>query len=611
MNKKLLLIIVIIAFILVLIVYLTFDVSRQLKLKTLSSSSQRGVILIIADALRADHLSCYNYTRTTSPHIDSLAKKGILFTHAYSQSSWTKPSIASIFTSSYPSVHRAGHIKSRYGYSRFLHAGAVTLAEIMKQNNYRTYGVLNNPSISAKFGFDQGFEKFENNEIIPADVPTQETYSKVINYLREIKDDNFLLVWHIIDPHWPYCPPPEFRNFIDGAYRGRFQQCFTTSYAAPLVNGSMGLSDAEIEHIINLYDGEVRYTDYQMGKLLEAIKQMELEQRVTLIFTSDHGESFLEHGHFGHEFPMYEENLRIPLIIFDSRFDAKTISTIVESIDIMPTIMELVDIPVTPELQGQSLLPLLGGTKGGWKDKNAYSEASQFVERKALRTPYYKLIWGVVGVVLNDSFICGQTSPSKFLQQDKKLYNNEGNMRDIKHQLPEKTFDLTKKIRARVKNNEQNQLTDNSIFRSFYFLDDWQESVYSTQGSINWDDGVLKIVDDPQAQAIWKVTLPRPMLRGQLQLMGYCDKSIPFFAISKDQKKWYEVYWQKKVEQRFATIKFNLSAFTGSQTLYLKLFQPSPAHTYLKHFYIHAQFSSPIEVDERTLQNLKSLGYLE
>ena len=162
-----------------------------------------------------------------------------------------------------------------------------------------------------------------------------------------------------------------------------------------------------------------------------------------------------------------------------------------------------------------------------------------------------------------------------------------------------------------MKNNEKIQLTDSSIFRSFYFPDNWQESVYSAQGNVRWDRGVLKIVDDPQAQVIWKVAFPRPILQGELQMMAYCDKSIPFFALSKDQRTWHNLSWPDKAKRRFGKMKFDLSTLTGSQTLYLKLFRPSFGHTYLKYFNIHAQFSSLVEVDEKTLQNLKSLGYLE
>jgi len=605
---------IILCFLLALVLYSASGCSsREGEQTAKSSPAPRGIILIIADALRADHLSCYRYHRQTSPYLDNLAGKGVLFTHAYSQCSWTTPSITSIFSSLYPSVHKVGHTKSNYGYLGRIHPNVVTLAEVMQQHGYRTYGLLNNPAVSANIGFDQGFDQYENNEFIPPDQPTQETYNKAIGYLKELKDDKFLFVWHIIDPHWPYYPPAKFKVFTDKAYRGRFQEGFISRQANPLVNGRMRLSAAEIKHIINLYDDEIGFTDYQIGKLLSAIKQLGLEKKVSLIFTSDHGESFLEHGHFGHEFPMYEENLQVPLIIYDHRFPPRTVSNIVESIDIMPTILDLANIPLPDGLQGKSLLALMEGTKSGWKDKPAYSEASQFIERKALRTLKSKLIWGVAGLTLNDDFISGQNEIPKVLAQEKKLYDytNMGEEKDVSDQLAGQVTSLTKDIYRRMKTNEQLQLTGSSCFKSFYFLDDWRKAVHSIQGDISWENGVLKISDNPQAEIIWQVSFPEPIIKGQLQLIAYCDRKIPFFAVSQDKKEWVNISWPKAAKQGFAKTGMLLAPFAGSRTLYLKFFQTSAAQTYLRGFYLDVQFTeTSMEVDKKTKERLKALGYL-
>ena len=242
MSKRLLSAMIILVLGLPLMVYLVFAAPYGLVFPAKRPPATRGVILIISDALRADHLSCYGYPRKTSPNIDALAKGGVLFQHAYSQCSWTTASVASIFTSMYPSVHRTGHTKSRFGYVSSLHSNATTLAELMEQHGYRTIGVCNNPTISANLGFDQGFEIYENDEEISEVGPTPESYSKVIDYLELLKDDRFFLVWHLIDPHWPYWPPSEFRGFVDKTYRGRFRKSFVSRYANPLVNGKMKIT---------------------------------------------------------------------------------------------------------------------------------------------------------------------------------------------------------------------------------------------------------------------------------------------------------------------------------------------------------------------------------
>jgi len=571
----------------------------------------RGVILIISDTLRADHLGCYGYTRETSPAIDRLAADGVRFERAYSSASWTTPSVASLFTSNYPSVHRAGHPDSGFGYSRHLPAAATTLAELLSAEGFRCFGVLNNPSISAEFGFDQGFEAYLAKERMRKGRPTVATHEKVIQRLHELEQERFFIVWHLLDPHWPYCPPEEHRVFSEPGYSGRFQHSFESADATPLVNGRLGLDEAEIRQVIALYDGEIRYMDQQVGRLLGALDELGLRDEVALVFTSDHGESFLEHGHFGHELPMYEENLRVPLIVSDPRLEPRTVPQIVESIDVAPTILDLLGLGAPDSFQGRSLRPLLFGTPGAWPEKPAYAEAGMFHERKTLRTAAAKLVWSPEGILLNDDFISGRRNPTKYLRQEGKLYDlsDAGENREVSRQQPERAVRLKQEIVSRMRVNEGAQLTGESIFRRISFDNHWQEKAVETAG-VDYRNGLLNIVEDTVAHALWQVTFPRPVAAVDLRLLAFCDRPVDFFAISTDREDWQVLGWPESgppvarpVEQTFE--------MNGATTLWLRFALSAPARASLKHIHLNARFPGGPSPDGTLRDELAALGYME
>lgn len=322
-----------------------------------------NVLLIVIDALRADHLGCYGYERNTSPHLDAFAKEGVLFKNCYVPSSWTKPSIASLLTSLYPSTHGA------ISWGSALPGEVTSLAEIFKREGYVTYSYVANPNLKTIFNFNQGFDFFDDYLMrdklyyaalrnLQANLPvlkkiTRKEFlfsdrdnirlanARIIPWLEAYKSNNFFMYLHYMDPHDPYSPSPPY----DKMY--------------PYVKG-----DSNSENI-SLYDGEIRFADEYIGRLFEKLKSLGVYDKSLIVITSDHGEAFGEHNDKRHGHTVYNELLKVPLIIkYPGSAGANVrIEKQVRIIDIMPTILEVAHIPCDINLEGSSLLTLLHGKR--------------------------------------------------------------------------------------------------------------------------------------------------------------------------------------------------------------------------------------------------------
>jgi hypothetical protein len=308
---------------------------------------------------------------------------------------------------------------------------------------------------------------------------------------------------------------------------------------------------------------------------------------------------------------MYEENLRVPLIVSDPRFAAGTVTEIVESIDVAPTILDLLGFGLPEAFQGRSLRPLLSGAAESWAEKPAYAEAGMFHERKALRTATEKLVWSPEGVLLNDDFISGRRTPPKYLRQEGKFYDmaGEGEGRDVVRQSPERAARLKREILSRMRANESAQLTGESVFRRIAFDEHWQEAVTGAAG-VRYHGGVLAIDGSPDAFAEWRVDFPRPVVEAELQVLASCDRPADFFAWSVDREQWSALGWGdsgppvRSVERTVA--------MDGAETLWLRFALPVPARASLKHIHLNARFADAPEHAGETLKDeLAALGYME
>jgi len=293
-----------------------------------------NVIFIIIDTLRADHLSCNGYHRNTTPNIDKLSLDSIFYKNAISAAPWTTPSIASIFTAKFPVV---------LGFEDepiILDDQFLTLAEIFKENNYKTRAIISHHYISSILGFHQGFDSYnEQNAKGHSHISSPSITAKAVSFLNKQKQskNKFFLFLHYFDPHSDYILHENYNYYPD--------------YTGPLYSGqpiyelqgkAPDLSANDIEYIKALYDSEISYTDKYIGKFLHKLKESGLYNDSLIILTSDHGEEFFERGdHFiGHGTTLYQEQIHVPLIIkLPGENNKKLNINYFGLIDLMPTII--------------------------------------------------------------------------------------------------------------------------------------------------------------------------------------------------------------------------------------------------------------------------------
>ncbi|MCP4633462.1 MAG: sulfatase [candidate division Zixibacteria bacterium] len=286
-----------------------------------SGGKKPNIILIVIDTLRDDHLGYNGYDRNTSPNIDAFSKEGVVFNNAYSQSGWTWPSVASIFTSLYPKDHGC------IFWSIQMNNELITLAEVLKDKGYNTFGYPSLFLFDIESGFQQGFDVF-HQEIFDLGNPhyintSQKVNELIFNDLAEIKEPFF--IWaHYYDPHMNYRSHKEF-VFGDG----KCTQC--------------------------RYDGEIAYTDYHIGRLFTKLKKLNRYDDTIIILTADHGEEFGDHKRTSH-YTLFNEVLKTPLIIKAPGLQPIAINNNVSQIDIAPTILKLIGCDIPDEFTGADIL---------------------------------------------------------------------------------------------------------------------------------------------------------------------------------------------------------------------------------------------------------------
>jgi len=332
-----------------------------------------NIILISIDDLRADHLGCYGYNRNTSPHIDSFAKKNILFKHCYVHQPWTLPSHMSMLTSLYPITHGVDM-------SHVLDTAIVTLAEVLKNEGYKTMGfVCGGPWMYPYYGFGQGFDHYS---IGGPERNAEQQNTLIRKYLEKFKGKKLFLFIHYFDVHsdfnkLPYDAPPPYDNLFsadyDGSFKGGGEGIFGSKYLADINRKQIKLKENDLNYIISLYDNGIAYMDKCMGDFFDILKEMNVFDSSLIIITADHGEEFQEHGYMMHGNPYYYEDImHVPLLVklpsidndFKNSKGGKIVNGLVESIDIMPTILDLLRIKKL-KVQGKSLKALIDGNGEG------------------------------------------------------------------------------------------------------------------------------------------------------------------------------------------------------------------------------------------------------
>lgn len=326
-----------------------FEVSNSLVNKP---NSPKHIILLTVDTLRVDALSCYNPNGVQTPAIDSLAKDSIVFRRAISPSPWTLPAFASIMTGLSCFEHRTTKINSR------LNDGFVTIAEVLRDAGYYCSSIGFSPFLQDNFGISQGFEEYNWYPRRVLDTLSTKLLRRIglwnpvtkynstrnltrlaKSWLRRNHNKPFFLWIHYFDPHLPYCPPNEFLHNL--APPERLQTSF--SNRDMIRNGLFITTQEERDWIKTLYNGEVEHVDKEIGNLLKILKTLGIYEKSLIVFASDHGEEFWEHGGFEHGHSLYNEVIGVPLLLkppSSLNSSVNQVNQIVSTQSIMPTILE-------------------------------------------------------------------------------------------------------------------------------------------------------------------------------------------------------------------------------------------------------------------------------
>ena len=361
----------------------------------------RGVILIQADTLRRDHLDMYGYDRETAPTIKRLASEGVRFNNYTVQATWTKVSTPSLMTSLYPSTH---------GVTDFHHhlpASANTLAESYRSAGYATISFASVLFTGQFTNLHQGFEELHEDGSIstPGSSKTAREYvDRLQGWLERHRDAPFFVFLHVFDPHDPYEPARPYdskwanpahkeehekqakdvRKFIKDPLR----QLFGMPSRDELVKAGFD-PVAYVNHDRDWYDGSIRAMDMEVGRLVQTLARLGLDDSTLLVFLSDHGEEFHDHGQMFHGQSVYGELTQTPLVMrWPSGLPkGKVVDEIVQSLDVMPTLLELSGLAIPEGIQGQTLTPLMHQTTNGNGDGGSAWKRRPAISEKAITSP--------------------------------------------------------------------------------------------------------------------------------------------------------------------------------------------------------------------------------
>ncbi len=390
-----------------------------------------NIVVISIDTLRADHLGSYGYPRATSPNIDRLAGESVRFERAFAPRGHTWPSLTSLLTGLRP---RTSNVRAP---GELLAKNVPTLASVLRDAGYATGAFLANFC-------NPGVKLFETARC-GSDTTVAEAATA---WLVERRTGPFLLWLHLMAPHSPYQPPTVFDRFGDPEYRGAIDG------ATPLLHRSylegFPLEPADRVRVLSLYDGEVLFSDFLVGQLLEQLKRSGLASDTLVVFTADHGEDLADHhGYWEHDCSIYDSTLRIPLLLRlpDGRSAGASRTRVVENIDLLPTLLDLVAVAPPAGLEGRSLVPWLAREEPGGTALAEVYGREQGGEILSLRTDQYRFVYNPNGVT-------PQCSPngSRYPIASEQLFDlaaDPGETRDLAAELPEVAAELRRELLER------------------------------------------------------------------------------------------------------------------------------------------------------------------
>lgn len=337
-----------------------------------ASPGAPNVLVLLVDTLRADRLGCYGATPSPSPHVDQLAREGLLFRHAVAQSSWTMPSVATLFTGLHPRSHGVTGGSCLWGKPEgrqdeidepacaYLADALPTIAEHAQRAGITTFGVSANPLISHGTNFTRGFETFV--EFIPDSQWRNLEGAGAVNrtfldWVRPNRAHRFFAYLQYVDPHHPYTPPDGLAPAAPAGLQPAVAQGHIDAIARRVNrDGGPLLGAPEIAYLRALYDAEIRSWDAELAALRASLAALGLAESTVIVVTADHGEEFQDHGALLHGTHLYEEQVHVPLIVAGPGIRPGTVENVAQHIDFLPTVARLLGVPPVAGLPGTDLL---------------------------------------------------------------------------------------------------------------------------------------------------------------------------------------------------------------------------------------------------------------
>jgi len=362
-----------------------------------SGHADYNIVLVSIDTLRADHLSLYGYERETSPNLDSLAGDAVVFDSMLNSGGFTLPVHMSMMTSLPPLVHNV--LPSN---NRVLESERITLAEQLQEVGIRTAGFTDGGYVIDRYGFGQGFDVFDD-----AGGRLETILPKAMTWLDENREDQFFLFLHTYDVHFQfgqhaYDCPGDYPQRYTADYSGDFTGCIDGKCASelmvwlyeqllhdPAFELEQYLDADDLAYVMARYDGCINYVDDMVARLVDRLRELGVYDRTMIIITSDHGEEFMDHGLLGHGNAPYEVMVHVPLLIKfpESAYAGRRVGGLATTIDLMPTVLDVLEITPNDEVEGFSLLPLVAEDTPG--------RESAHLIFNAMRTERWKYLeWG-------------------------------------------------------------------------------------------------------------------------------------------------------------------------------------------------------------------------
>lgn len=357
----------------------------------LPKAEELNIILLLVDTFGAEYSGSNNPAIRHTPTIKKLSRQGVNFTNAYAAAPWTMPSVASIFTSHMPSSHK---LTQKDHQLRKTH---LTLSEHMKAKGFKTFGVVSHVYLGEKYGFSQGFDeyielistKYAAHRVITSRKVTNAATGWIDKNLAEGTRSGMFMFVHYFDPHYEYNHHKKFD--MTSHYSGQIKP---GTGLGKLREIRSQLLPNDIDYLKGLYQEEGAYVDFHIGRLIEHIEKSGLADNTLIIFTSDHGEEFMEHGWLGHTRTLYDELIRIPMFFYlPGTLSPGIVKTPVSQIDILPTLMSMFNEPHRSKTwEGISLKQYLEGGGSALPRRNLFSETSTDANLRSVIQGPYKLV---------------------------------------------------------------------------------------------------------------------------------------------------------------------------------------------------------------------------